>query len=260
MTGEPLPQYSLTRTLMIWAAAALPMAGLGWVVAPALAPGGHPGFERQAVLGAGLIWQFVLVLILIRLEAGNLRWSTLCERLWLRTPRDPSTGAPRQRLWLWLIPLMIVTAAFQIGLRGPFDRLFTTLVPALAQPQGWDFGAMMASPQARAALVGRWDILALFVFTAAFNTVLGEELLFRGLLLPRMAGVFGRWDWLANGFLFGLYHLHQPWGMAGSILTGVLFYALPSRIFRSSGFGIIAHSGQSLYLSILILGLVLGLG
>ncbi|MBN1306015.1 MAG: hypothetical protein JXA13_16380 [Anaerolineales bacterium] len=33
------------------------------------------------------------------------------------------------------------------------------------------------------------------------NTVLGEELLFRGLLLPRMQGVFGKWDWLANGLL-----------------------------------------------------------
>jgi membrane protease YdiL (CAAX protease family) len=38
---------------------------------------------------------------------------------------------------------------------------------------------------------------------AVFNTVLGEELLFRGLLLPRMNGVFGERDWLANGVLFG---------------------------------------------------------
>jgi CAAX protease family protein len=44
-----------------------------------------------------------------------------------------------------------------------------------------------------------------------FNTVLGKELLFRGLLLPRMRAAFGRWDWLANGVLFGIYHLHVPW-------------------------------------------------
>ena len=43
-----------------------------------------------------------------------------------------------------------------------------------------------------------------------FNTVLGEELLFRGLLLPRMRAAFGRWDWLVNGVLFGVYHLHLP--------------------------------------------------
>lgn len=40
---------------------------------------------------------------------------------------------------------------------------------------------------------------------------LGEELLFRGLLLPRMQGVFGRWDWAGNGVLFALYHVHVPW-------------------------------------------------
>jgi hypothetical protein len=32
-----------------------------------------------------------------------------------------------------------------------------------------------------------------------FNSVLGEDLLFTGLLLPRMRGVFGRGDFVANG-------------------------------------------------------------
>jgi len=259
VTVAPIPQYSLAKALLVWVAAAAPMAILGWYVAPALASGGHPGFERQAVLGAGLVWQFVLVLILIRLEAGNLRWSTLRERLWLQTPRQPATGAPRRRLWLWLIPLVLVTAAFQMVLRGPIDHLWTSVVPALAQPPGWDFGAMLATPQARADVAGNWGVLALFVVTALFNTVLGEELLFRGVLLPRMAGVFGRWDWLANGVLFGLYHLHQPWGIPGSILSGALLYALPTRWLRSSWFGVIAHSGQSPFFSVLLLGLVLGL-
>ena len=31
-----------------------------------------------------------------------------------------------------------------------------------------------------------------------FNYILGEELLFRGVLLPRMNGGIGRWDWVAN--------------------------------------------------------------
>jgi membrane protease YdiL (CAAX protease family) len=108
-------------------------------------------------------------------------------------------------------------------------------------------------------MVGAWGMLALFVLSALFNTFLGEELLFRGLLLPRMAGVFGRWDWVMNGLLFGLYHLHQPWRILSSAIGGILLYALPSRYFRSSWFGIIIHSGQSLYFAFLLLGLVLGL-
>lgn len=259
MGREDLPQYSLVQTVLIWAAAAGPMALLGWIVAPALARGGSPGFERQAVLGAGLVWQFLLVLFLVHLEAGNLRLSTLRDRLWLQTPRDPTSSAPRRALWLWLIPLVIATGAFQMGARGPIDHLWTRIIPALSEPRGWDFSAMLSTPQARADIAGNWGVLALFVATAIFNTVLGEELLFRGLLLPRMRGQFGRWDWLANGVLFGCYHLHQPWGIPASVLSGVFLYALPSRLVRSSWFGIVAHSGQSVFLSVLLLGLVLGL-
>src|SRR3712207_2807229 len=39
---------------------------------------------------------------------------------------------------------------------------------------------------------GAWGWFAVVVVQLVFNSVLGEELLFRGLLLPRMRGVFGR--------------------------------------------------------------------
>ena len=35
---QTTPQYSLAKILGIWAAAAIPVAILGWIVAPALAP------------------------------------------------------------------------------------------------------------------------------------------------------------------------------------------------------------------------------
>lgn len=52
---SPIPQYSLRETLLIWAAAAIPMGILGWFVAPALALKlENPGFIRLAVLTVGL--------------------------------------------------------------------------------------------------------------------------------------------------------------------------------------------------------------
>jgi membrane protease YdiL (CAAX protease family) len=89
-----------------------------------------------------------------------------------------------------------------------------------------------------------------------FNTVLGEELLFRGLLLPRMRDAFGRSDWAVNGFLMGVYHLHQPWSIPSSIIAGLLM-AYPTKRFRSAWFGIIVHSTQSVVLAANILTLVL---
>jgi len=91
-----------------------------------------------------------------------------------------------------------------------------------------------------------------------FNTFLGEEFLFRGVLLPKMNGAFGKWDWVANGILFSFYHLHQPWGILAGLPANLIF-AWSGKNFRSNWFPIILHSGQSIYFSFLILGLVLGL-
>jgi membrane protease YdiL (CAAX protease family) len=88
-----------------------------------------------------------------------------------------------------------------------------------------------------------------------FNTVLGEELLFRGYLLPRMNGAFGRGDWVANGLLFAGYHLHVPWAIPGTLLE-MFTTAYPTKRYRSAWIGIAVHSAQSVFLAILIFTLV----
>jgi membrane protease YdiL (CAAX protease family) len=255
-----IPQYSLSKILVVWAAAAIPMGILGWIVAPALTRGSeHTVFVRLGVLTLGLAWQFVLTMFLVHRELGTLQWSILKRRLWLDTPRSPQTGMPCGRLWWWLIPFILLTAIFDLRVKPLVDHLWASVFPFLAEPPGWSLNAGLATPEARSQLVGAWGTGAIFLLSALFNTFLGEELLFRGLLLPRMAGVFGKADWVANGLLFGVYHLHQPWGIVSSVTHGALLFALPSRYFRSSWFGIAAHSGQSIYFAFLMLGLVLGL-
>jgi hypothetical protein len=75
-------QYGLVKILGIWAAAAVPMGILGWVVAPALAPDSTEdpigaAITRVGVLTVGLVWQFILSMIIVRREGGDLRWSTI---------------------------------------------------------------------------------------------------------------------------------------------------------------------------------------
>lgn len=255
-----ISQYSLKKILMVWAAAAIPMALLGWIVAPTMAKDPmHPGFERLAILAVGLVWQFILTLILLYQETGSLRWSVFKERLWLHRPRSPKTGEKQNRYLWWLLPLVVLTAIFEMTVSGVLDKLWISVFPFLAEPSGFSMGAALESPELKAKMVGAWWILALYIFQAVFNTVIGEELLFRGLLLPRMSGVFGKWDWVMNGILFGTYHLHQPWMILSAVVQGMFLLALPSRYYRSAWFGIVAHSGQSVFFTILILGLVLGL-
>ena len=257
-------QYSLARILGIWALAAIPMGILSWVVFPALSrdAGSDPlaaGVTRIVLLTVGLIWLFVLSMIIVRQEEGDLRWATVKRRLRLNAPRDPKTGETRRRLWLWVIPFLIAIVMYEIALKPYVDDLWVSVLPLFAEPSGYSPAAIFESQEILDRLVGAWWFLALYVVNAVFNTILGEEFLFRGVLLPKMEGVFGRWSWVANGVLHGCYHFHQPWGILASVISGVFLYAFPSWRFRSTWMGIIVHSAQSLYFSFLILGVVLGL-
>jgi membrane protease YdiL (CAAX protease family) len=257
-------QYSLVKILAVWLLAAVPMGLLSWVVFPALSPGfdADPlgaALVRFALLTLGLVWLFVLSMIIVRREEGDLRWTTVKRRLRLNGPRDPRTGDARRSLWLWVIPFLIATVVWELALTSYFDDLFVSVFPFLAEPPGYGLGAVLESREILDRLAGAWWFLGLYLVNAVFNTVLGEEFLFRGVLLPKMRGVFGAWSWLANGVLFGLYHVHQPWGIVGSVVSGALLYAFPSWRFRSTWMGIIVHSAQSVFFSFLILGVVLGL-
>jgi membrane protease YdiL (CAAX protease family) len=241
-------QYTKRGVLAVWGAAALPMGVLSWVVAPAVAnPHGDPARWAQtllAVLTAGLVWQFVLVTILVAHEQRTLRPSVLREALWLRAPSDERTGRRGGRLWWWLLPFVLGVAALQVV---PFR---------LQAPAERDMGVLLSSDAGHSLFQGNWLLFALVVVMALFNTVLGEELLFRGLLLPRMQGAFGRADWFANGVFMGLYHLHQPWSIPTSVLAGLL-YAYPTRRLRSAWMGIILHSTASVVIIGVVLAVVL---
>jgi membrane protease YdiL (CAAX protease family) len=253
-------QYTLWQILGIWLAAAVPMGLLGWVAYPALSAGLAPldaGLMRMKLITVGLVWQFALAMIILYREEGNSRLSTISRRFWLNHPKSARSGETNKALWWWLIPLIVFVAALEIGLRSTLVDAWTGIFPFLAEPEGYDFAAMM-TPEMRPQLVGAWGMFALFAVSALFNTFLGEEFLFRGVLLPKMEGVFGKWDWVANGVMFSFYHLHQPWGILATIPADLVF-AFSGKRFRSNWFPIIIHSGQSVFFLFLILGLVLGL-
>jgi membrane protease YdiL (CAAX protease family) len=261
--GRQSEQYSLVKILGIWALAAAPMGILSWIVFPLLAPdfGSGPltfGVTRLALLTLGLVWLFALSMIIVRREEGDLRWATVKRRLRLNTPREPTTGVPRARLWLWLVPFLVAVAVVELVLDSSLENAWVSVFPFFAEPTGYSFDAILGSQEILRRLEGAWWFLVLFVISAVFNTILGEEFLFRGVLLPKMEGVFGRWSWVANGVLFGLYHVHQPWGIPNAVLTGLL-YTFPAHRYRSTWMSIVLHSAQSLFFAFLVLGIVLGL-
>ena len=247
---EGITQYSVAQILGVWAAAALPMGVLAWIVAPILddhlsGAGRVPMIKALLlVLTAGMVWQFALVAVLVWREQGTFRWPVVRDALWLRAPRSPKTGKIGGKVWWVLVPFSLLFAV-------------EAVLPVFDAPENRDFASFVNSDVGHAFLSGAWGWFALIVVMQIFNTVLGEELLFRGLLLPRMRRAFGRGDWAANGVVFAGYHIALPWLIPWTLLVDTFAIAYPSRRYQSTWIGIVVHSTQSVFFLVIILTLVM---
>jgi uncharacterized protein len=235
--ARELPQYSMRQVLGLWLAATAPMGILGWVVAPWMSHhiGGRDPFIDALLIcfNVGLLWMLTLVLIAVRREQGSLRWPVVRDALWLRAPRDPKTKRVGGRVWWWLLPFIVLSAginASPLDPTGPLPR---------------DFPAAILTDRVKHYFDGNWTGFALVVASAFLSPII-EELLFRGLMLPRMRRLFGRADIVASSAAYTLYHVHQPWSMPASFIDGVLDLAYPSRRFQSAWMGIVVHTAPSL--------------
>ena len=249
-------QYSFSKILIIWALASVPGGFLFWLGLPFLdAYTDIPTSDLVLLVTAiPYLWHLLLAFLILRSEGDAVRWKTIQDRLWLRAPSDPRTGKQKKGLWFWLIPVIAVygltsASAFFLAVNAGWARILP-----VHEPARYSMDILFEHP---ATLVGNWGFVLVFLLINILT--MSEEIIFRGILLPKMQGVFGRADWFANGVLFALYHLEQPWTWPSKILYTTLTLALPARVFRSTWFSMIVHFTQSFYFLFLILGLVLGL-
>ena len=106
-------------------------------------------------------------------------------------------------------------------------------------------------------LEGNWAVVALFAVQLFFN-VAGEELWWRGYLLPRQELVFGRRTWLVHGLLWWGFHVFKWWDLVTVLpLTLILSYA--AQRSRNNWVPTIAHLLANSLLALLMLAGVLGL-
>ncbi|QIM20026.1 CPBP family intramembrane metalloprotease [Phycicoccus sp. HDW14] len=248
---EGIPQWSLARILGVWAVVTVPMGLLAFVVTPWAIPRVdlHPGLVFWLAMVVGMAWQLVVATVLLAAEGGLSR-ASLARRIRANGPRDPRTGRPRRRLWWWAVAAIGVNAVGGL-LAGPLDVAWVRAIPAVT-PAWYTDVAVLADRQ----FAGQWWILGVAVVSSVLNYVLGEELVFRGLLLPRMRGAFGRWDWVANTVLFGLYHVHRV-GTMPSVLLSSFGISWAAARYRSFWMGVVVHGIEGFFV-VLVLAVVAG--
>jgi membrane protease YdiL (CAAX protease family) len=188
--------------------------------------------------GVPLLWN-VLVQSGILLAALGAFAVTMATR-----QRWPGTSA-RERLKLApcrLTDLAIGLLVGGIGLWSYLQLQFT--VPWLMQrlpfgPPSWTGrfvgdGTFLDTP-----LAGAWWVLAVYAVFYLCNVV-GEELWWRGYILPRQRAAMGSWAWVANGLLWACFHVFFAWDVVTLIPMGLLI-ALTTQWRGSTWVAIIAH-------------------
>jgi membrane protease YdiL (CAAX protease family) len=129
-------------------------------------------------------------------------------------------GMRRQRNWPLTIALAFIVFVATLVIGTALQLLVMELMPEVEEPDYTRFEVLRGNlPMLLLGLVSVW-------VTAAF----GEEMLVRGFMMNRLAGLFGgtRTAWVlslaVSSVLFGLMHLYQ--GPVGVVLTGIAGFLL----------------------------------
>jgi membrane protease YdiL (CAAX protease family) len=188
------------------------------------------------VLGGGA--ELVAALVLLRREGYRLTPKALRHRIRWRWPKG----------WkAWAVAAVVLVLGMSLSMAaGPVNRALAS-VPGFVPPEWWGAGSNPTVQVNSAAdafpdvdLEGNYSFVLLYVAIGLVFNIVGEELYYRGYLLPRMRGTFGRWDWVANGLLFTLKHVYQRWLYPG-ILVGGLAFAFAAGPLASLPLAMIFH-------------------
>ena len=247
-------QYSLRKIIVIWALSALPMALLAFGLTPIITPilGLPITIVYWLMVILGLVWQFILSLMILKHDGNPLNWGAIRDRMRYQKARDPKTGKENNWLLLWVIPFILISVLLQGGFIW-LPNIDGILFPLIKHLPLYDLSALNPTD-----FKGAWWLLCFLVPTLIFNYFLGEEFLYRGILLPKMNGVFGKYDWFANGVLFGLYHLHKPQIIISTALLFGFVFAFPAKRFQSGWMTVIIHGLEGVLATIMVLGVILG--
>ncbi len=167
--------------------------------------------------------------------------------------------------WLWATAALLLTF-LSIGAIQQFTALpLIKAIPAIAPPAffppwnqpGVAFDVGLYTQYIGAPLKGNWGVATLVLVMFFFN-ILGEELWWRGYILPRQEMAHGRSAWLVNGVLWLLWHVaFYPWQIF-ALLPICLAVPFVAQRRRNTWAAVVIHLQNGVF-QMLVLAMVLGL-
>ena len=89
---------------------------------------------------------------------------------------------------------------------------------------------------------GRYWLLIIWAPYWILN-ILGEEFLWRGVMLPRQEVTFGKHSWLIHGFGWGLFHIAFGWQLLITLIPLIFIQSYIVQRTKNSWIGVIMHGG-----------------
>ncbi len=89
---------------------------------------------------------------------------------------------------------------------------------------------------------GRYWLLLVWVLYWLLN-ILGEEFLWRGVMLPRQEVAFGKYTWIIHGFGWGIFHIAFGWQLLITLIPLIFIQSYIVQKTKNSWVGVIMHGG-----------------
>ncbi len=89
---------------------------------------------------------------------------------------------------------------------------------------------------------GRYWLLLVW-FPYWILNILGEEFLWRGVMLPRQEIAFGKYAWIIHGFGWGLFHVAFGWQLLLTLIPLIFIQSYIVQKTKNSWIGVIMHGG-----------------
>jgi len=232
------PLKFLPSVLYFGLPAALFVAGYWWLMPRLIERGILPYYAYMLGLGFPLVLLLLAAFVGLYLEGRQLNWPTIQERFRLK---KMSKGD-----WLWslgalligsLVGFLLVSALsdwlLSMGLIPFPENLPDFLTPGFVEDPRQIY------EQAAGGLRGNWLLMSGMVVLFFFNIV-GEELWWRGLILPRQELALGKWTWVIHGIMWAFFHSFKWWDVLNLLpITLALSFVVCKR--KNTTTGIVIH-------------------
>jgi len=222
--AKPIKGISLPQSFLIFGIAAILLYFETHFLIPFLSQktGLEPILFWFLVAGLGLFLpMLILAYLLLKKEGVKINRRSWADRLRFRkmNPGD----------WTWSVGAVVVISLLSLGI----IKIIEALIGAVhSTPPFMSFEPLTPDRF--------WILLVWLPYW--FLNIMGEEILWRGVLLPRQEQAFGRMTWLLHGFAWGVFHLAFGWQFLVMLIPLLFIQSYVVQRRKNSWTGVFIHA------------------